>query len=510
MSRRARIILLALALVCLLPHAAGSAPARKAAPAAPENDALEPAAASMSDENLERMRREVQAMRRLAVEEAEKSAALLAGGREKLRAEHAALTARKAALESRVAELEARFAGQKTAIALLEGETAAQEADSRTLEGAVRLNAGLLLERAALVPYASLAPETVDNAAALARNTEYPDHARIAQLTESFFQELEHASAVSLREEEITLGNGGRAAASVLRVGGLTAVAGLNGEYGYLLPIEGGRALLLSEMGLSSAQSRQIRAYYNATGNFVPVDFSSGVVLRHIAQGETLFQHLEAGGALVWPILAVGISALIYGLWRLFRLYRVGAGDEHLLDEFFTAARAGDYTQAASLLQSGEKRKIPVYSLLLHMLDNWNGTVTSLEKCRDEGLFINLVPLERGVSYVAVAAAVAPLIGLLGTVTGMISTFDVITVFGNSDPKMLSGGISVALVTTELGLLAAVPLLFLHYLLTRRISDISDDLEQKGAVLIARASAQMNPPRPAARSGYEGSPACAS
>ena len=91
----------------------------------------------------------------------------------------------------------------------------------------------------------------------------------------------------------------------------------------------------------------------------------------------------------------------------------------------------------------------------------------------------------------AVVAAVAPLLGLLGTVTGMISTFDVITIFGNSDPKLLSGGISVALVTTELGLIVAIPLLLLHHFLSRRVDAIVNELEEEGAVLVARASASI-------------------
>ena len=77
-------------------------------------------------------------------------------------------------------------------------------------------------------------------------------------------------------------------------------------------------------------------------------------------------------------------------------------------------------------------------------------------------------------------AAIAPLLGLLGTVTGMIDTFHVITVYGTGDPRMMSGGISEALVTTQLGLAVAVPIMILHHFLERRVDKILSDMEEKG------------------------------
>ncbi len=94
--------------------------------------------------------------------------------------------------------------------------------------------------------------------------------------------------------------------------------------------------------------------------------------------------------------------------------------------------------------------------------------------------------LEKGLSMLKLMAALAPMLGLLGTVTGMIETFQVITQFGNSDPKVMAGGISMALVTTVMGLVAAMPLLLAHNFLSSRAEAIKGTLEKQGVSIVAQ------------------------
>ena len=94
--------------------------------------------------------------------------------------------------------------------------------------------------------------------------------------------------------------------------------------------------------------------------------------------------------------------------------------------------------------------------------------------------------MQRGLGLLKLLAAVAPLLGLLGTVTGMILTFQSITLFGTGDPKLMAGGISQALVTTVLGLIVAIPLLFSHTLLASRSRTLIQILDEQSAGLIAR------------------------
>ena len=101
--------------------------------------------------------------------------------------------------------------------------------------------------------------------------------------------------------------------------------------------------------------------------------------------------------------------------------------------------------------------------------------------------------LERGLSWIAIAAATAPLLGLLGTVTGMIHTFKLINVFGTGDAKSLSSGISEALVTTEFGLVVAIPALIMHALLSRKISGILSSTEMASIAYVNGLKANQKP-----------------
>jgi biopolymer transport protein ExbB len=101
-----------------------------------------------------------------------------------------------------------------------------------------------------------------------------------------------------------------------------------------------------------------------------------------------------------------------------------------------------------------------------------------------ETVVVAMPPFERHLSILALGAAVSPLLGLLGTVTGMIHTFSLIAVFGTGDAHLLSGGISEALVTTEAGLVVAIPLLILHTFLTRRVRAIADGLERSAITFV--------------------------
>jgi biopolymer transport protein ExbB len=105
------------------------------------------------------------------------------------------------------------------------------------------------------------------------------------------------------------------------------------------------------------------------------------------------------------------------------------------------------------------------------------------ESVLQEAILNQLPKVERGMAVLAVLGAVAPLLGLLGTVTGMIDTFRVITLYGTGDPKLMSGGISEALVTTELGLAVAIPIMLLHTFLSRRVDHIVGDMEERSVQL---------------------------
>ncbi|MCC8190300.1 MAG: MotA/TolQ/ExbB proton channel family protein, partial [Planctomycetes bacterium] len=364
-------------------------------------------------------------------------------------------------------------------------------ASRKALEGAARQAAAPVRDRLTRSLSTSQAPEMLDAATAIAASPSFPDLGEVTTLTGVLFQELKLSGTISILPDSISLPDGTTAEGRVLRVGGMLAAAAFgDGDYAFAQPVGDGRRLMTVQADVPASAVRLIEQAFTPGATAFPADFSDGGVYRRFVAGRTFWEHILAGGVLIWPIIGLGIFAFLLGLFRYLRLLLVRFGSSRVLDQFFALAREQKLDEARDLLGRQKTRRVPVYRVLTHMLDEWNEAgIASLEKCRDEAILNTMAPLERGISFVAVAAAIAPLLGLLGTVTGMISTFDVITIFGNSDPKLLSGGISVALVTTELGLIAAIPLMFLHFFLSRRVATLVNDMEEKGAVLIARVSA---------------------
>ncbi|MGL5069817.1 MAG: MotA/TolQ/ExbB proton channel family protein, partial [Aeromonas salmonicida] len=119
-------------------------------------------------------------------------------------------------------------------------------------------------------------------------------------------------------------------------------------------------------------------------------------------------------------------------------------------------------------------------------------SMETLELRLDEAILQETPRMERGIGMVKVIAAIAPMLGLLGTVTGMIGTFQAITQFGTGDPKIMAGGISMALITTVQGLVAAIPLILAHSLLQSRFTELSNVLEQQVAGILAERAESNN------------------
>ena len=113
-------------------------------------------------------------------------------------------------------------------------------------------------------------------------------------------------------------------------------------------------------------------------------------------------------------------------------------------------------------------------------------SLENLEIALEEAIFKSTKQIEKGLKTIKVLAAVAPLLGLLGTVTGMISTFQSMMLFGSGDPKVMAGGISQALVTTVLGLVAAIPLILLHSYASSKSRDVTEIIEEQSIGLIAQ------------------------
>jgi biopolymer transport protein ExbB len=152
-----------------------------------------------------------------------------------------------------------------------------------------------------------------------------------------------------------------------------------------------------------------------------------------------------------------------------------------IMDRMNELVSGGDWDGAETLLHG--RRNSPVGHVLSAGLEMRHADRQTQESVLQEAILNQLPKVERGMAVLAVLGAVAPLLGLLGTVTGMIDTFRVITLYGTGDPKLMSGGISEALVTTMLGLGVAIPIMLLHTFLSRRVDHIIGDMEERSVQL---------------------------
>ncbi len=198
------------------------------------------------------------------------------------------------------------------------------------------------------------------------------------------------------------------------------------------------------------------------------VDPSRGSLLGLLIQAPSLGERIAQGGPVGYVIITLGIIGLLIALWRLLFLSGVSGG------------------MRKQLKSSDPSEKNPLGRILKVYDENRMNDTETLELKLDEAILREAPALEKWQGGIKVLAAVAPLLGLLGTVTGMIATFQAITLFGTGDPKLMAGGISQALVTTVLGLCVAIPLVLLHSWVAGRSRSLIEVLEEQTAGMIAQ------------------------
>ncbi len=199
-----------------------------------------------------------------------------------------------------------------------------------------------------------------------------------------------------------------------------------------------------------------------------PVDFTRGVILSQVVKSPTIGERRRQGGLIGNTIIVLGVLGLLYALYKALVLWRKGG----------TIKRQLGSEQADKGNPLG--RVMAVYT------ENPGIDIESLELKLDEAILRESAPLESGLGLIKVLYVVAPLMGLLGTVVGMIETFQMITLFGTGNAQMMAGGISMALVTTVEGLLVAIPLTIIHSMLSSQSRSLIQILEEQAAGIIAR------------------------
>ena len=421
--------------------------------------------------------------RREAEEAAREAEARILKDRDSLLAEVARLETREKQLEAILSRLQDRFEALTEEEEVLSEAWSEREMAFRELVGTVRTSARDLETILRHSPFSVERPERLEKIRPLVDRKHFPGLDDIRLMSDLLFEEIQGSGEVSLKEGMFVDRKGEKRTGRVLSLGKFTYIYSDGKEVGFLrLSEEGQRFYALS--ALPSWWVRHgLRGYLEGRSEAVHIDLSGGGALRQITHKPSLWDQIRSGGPIVWPILAIAGFALFLVVERTLYLRRVHGNTDRLMDEMNRRASRGDWKACEALVERHEAKDWPVLNVLAAGLSGRHEDRETQENILQEAILREVPRLERFLSILAILGAIAPLLGLLGTVTGMIDTFRVITLYGTGDPKMMSGGISEALITTELGLAVAIPIMLFHTLLSRRVDRLVGDMEEKAVAL---------------------------
>ena len=307
----------------------------------------------------------------------------------------------------------------------------------------------------------------------IARVSSDTEQVRVDEIERFWFymqQELVESGRVVRYEGTVGLPSGEQETRTITRIGSFNAIA--NGDYlsytgavGHLqvLPRQPNADIVGRAMALENAQSGILRVGIDPTGAL------GGSLMANLINFPTAAEQVrDNSGTIGFAIIGLGIIGVLVGLLRSFILTLVSA-------------------KVSAQIKSGKANKNnPLGRVLLVAESNPNVDTETLELKLGEAILQETPALERLLTMIKIISTIAPLMGLLGTVTGMIQVFQQITVYGAGDPTIMAGGISMALMTTVLGIVAAIPCILMHAWVKSKSDRIIHVLEEQATGIIAK------------------------
>ena len=217
------------------------------------------------------------------------------------------------------------------------------------------------------------------------------------------------------------------------------------------------------------------RSLVEGTGDRMPIDPTLGKAHKTAAAQSSILDYLRQGGVVMWPIGALGAISLLVALYKWIALSMHRLPSQKKINALLGAVANKDQSAIQNKLKG---IKGPTGTMLGIGVEHIREPRELIEEVMYEQVLSTRLKVQRMLPFIAVTASASPLLGLLGTVTGIIDTFELITAFGTGDVQTLSGGISEALVTTMFGLIVAIPSLLLYAFLSRKARRITDQMEK--------------------------------
>ena len=304
--------------------------------------------------------------------------------------------------------------------------------------------------------------------AKMSETTELPTIREIEGLWFELQREMAASGQVVSFETSVIDVDGETTTCNVTRVGLFNAVCDgkyleyvSSGEYAFLPRQPAGRFTKTAKNIGRAEAGEEVRFGVDPTGP------TGGSLLANLIQTPSIAERAQQGRQVGYAIITVGLIGIGIAFWKLWSLFVLGK-----------AVRS----QAGSKVLDVRN---PLGRVLKVGEENFNKDIDTLELKLAEAIMAERPSIERGIGAVRIISVVAPLAGLLGTVTGMIVTFQMITLYGTGDPKLMAGGISQALVTTVLGLLVAIPTTLLHSFTASSAKGIIGVLEEQSTGILA-------------------------
>ena len=315
--------------------------------------------------------------------------------------------------------------------------------------------------------------------------SKFPGMNDIRAMIDILFEEMKRSGEVRIEDGPMIDRAGKAITSKILTIGNFTAAYQLPDEMGketgFLISSDKSSRLFAFSRLPSSSVVKKLRRYMKGESDEAPIDISRGAALRLLTHRVSLKEQIQSGGPIVWPILGIGIAALLIIIERFIFLRKVNINADKMMDRVNELGAQQKWDDCVNLCEKQKTRPVP--KVLLAGINARTLSREDMENVLQETILREIPRLEKFLSTLGMLAAIAPLLGLLGTVTGMINTFHVITFYGTGDPKMMSGGISEALTTTMLGIGVAIPIMLFYTFLSRNVENIINQMEEKGVAL---------------------------
>lgn len=374
-------------------------------------------------------------------------------------------------LENQARTVQRSFDANQGRITRLEDDLKSAQGEFGEVFGLARAKAGEFKSMLDASLISAQYPDRTKVLGKIAESKALPSSQELNLIWQRMLQEMQEQRKVSTFEAQVA--NLGEAPVSVTRVGPFNAFTAGSADFLQYVPPAGDANATLAKLPKQpgGAISKAANAVAGASAGALvsaPIDPTRGSLLKSFERVPDARERVAQGGTIGYIIVALTVLGVLFGLFRILALLNVSASVRGQARK----AQASSKNPLGRIMLAGESAR--------------DGNEEALELKLDEAILRESPKLEFGLNILKLAAGIAPLLGLLGTVTGMIKTFQAMMIYGTGDPQLMAGGISEALVTTMLGLIAAIPLLILHSFCSSLARGVQNTLEEQSAGIVAR------------------------